>query len=61
MPSKSYGCAFGPEHGFRAGVHFFLFDRLAALSRGDPFFYGGNETYFVVEVPGSDIRPPARG
>ena len=45
--------ALGFEHGFKAGVHFFFFDKLAALGRGDAFLHGGKEAGFFVEITGN--------
>jgi hypothetical protein len=46
-PGKSSACALGFEHGFKAAVHFFFFDKLAAL-------HGGKETGFFVEIAGNN-------
>jgi hypothetical protein len=49
------GCALNLEHSFKAGVHFFFFDELSALSGGYPFFDGGKEAGFSIKVSGNDI------
>jgi hypothetical protein len=54
-PGKSSACALGFEHGFKAGVHFFFFDKLAALRCGNSFLHGGKETGFFVEIAGNKI------
>jgi len=48
--------ASGLEHRFQAGVHFFLFDKLATLSRRDSLFHGGEETGFLVEITSNHVR-----
>ncbi len=50
------GSESGLEHGFKASVHLFLFDKLAALGSSYSFFHGGKEAGFFVEIPGNNIR-----
>jgi hypothetical protein len=44
------------EHGFKAGVHFFFFDKLAAVGCRYSSVYGDEETGLLVEIAGDNIR-----
>ena len=51
----------GLEHGFKAGVHLFFFDKLAALGCRYSFFHGSEEAGFFVEIPGNNARQQPLG
>ena len=43
------------EASVNAGVHFFLFNELAARGCGNPFFNGGKKPLLIVEVTRDDV------
>jgi hypothetical protein len=55
------GCASGLEHGFKASVHLFFLNKLAALGCRYSFFHGGKETGFFLKISCNDIRHQALG
>jgi hypothetical protein len=55
------GCASGLEHGFKAGVHFFFFDTLAALGCDQSFFHSSQEAGFFGERTDNNIRHQSLG
>ena len=51
----------GLEHGFKAGVHFFFFDKLAALGCDQSFFHSSQEAGFFGEITDNNIRHQSLG
>jgi len=58
---RSNGCASGLEHGFKAGVHFFFFDKLAALGWDQSFFHSSQEAGLFGEITDNNIRHQSLG
>ena len=52
---QSNECASGLEHAFKSSVHFFFFDKLAALRCRNSFFNRFKELGFLVEIADNKI------
>lgn len=53
---RSSECASGLEHRFKAGVHLFLFDKLATLGSLNTSFHCGEKPSFFIEEMSYDIQ-----
>ena len=55
LREQSNGSASGLQHPLDAGVHFFLFNKLAPFGGGNPFLHGFKKSCLILDVSGEGV------